>query len=228
MERFRKWLGWTVGVVMALLIGVWLSLAPGDPALYPGEAPGIEVTVINHGWHSGLVLRPIDLIRIADGMPEEAAGRLRWLAAQARGAPWIEVGWGDRAFYQVTPTLGDLDPWLAVRAIAWPTPSVLQVVPGQGQPAAFFRGAEAITLTLSTAGFRRLALTLAETVIPGPAIGPSLYGQGAFYGAAPPYHLFRTCNHWISSLLRAAGVPSSGLPATFSAGLMAELQWRGI
>ena len=40
------------------------------------------------------------------------------------------------------------------------------------------------------------------------------------------YHLFQTCNHWVASLLRAAGVPASGVPGTFSVTLMAELRWR--
>ncbi len=215
-------------------LALWLSLAPGDPALYPARGDGVPVVVLDHGWHSGIALGQPALraaaARISRDRPD-LAERLRWLTTRFAGAEWLEIGWGDAAFYRVTPAIGDIDPWLALRAVLWPTPSVIQVVPGAGPVPAAFPRSGLVELDLSGAGFDRLAAALAGTVPPSgprPPQGPSLYGGGAFYAATPSYHLFRTCNQWVSALLRAAGVPSSGVLSTFSDGLMAELRWRAV
>lgn len=224
------------GLGVTLCVGVvvfWVTLSPGDPSLYPPLGDDrVRVAVLNHGWHTGLVLPTDELngaaVRLAATAPE-AAERLRWLATRWPEETWVEVGWGDAEFYRTTPTLGDLDPWLAFRAVAWPTPSVLQAVPGSGPLAGAFQHSDMVELELSRAGFDRLAVRLAASVPPEGErmpMGPSLYGWGAFFPALPSYHLFRMCNHWTSSLLRAAGVPSSALPSTFSGGLLEELRWR--
>lgn len=234
MRRAANALGHLVVSMLVLLILGWLALSPVDPALYPPSGPErIPVTVIDHGWHTGLALRPDDLngaaVRLASQAPE-AAERLRWLATRY-DEDWIEVGWGDAAFYRTTPEVADVDPWLAFRALAWPTASVLQIVPGSGPVPAAYPHSGLVDLELSMAGFDRMAAALAAAVPPygqRPPLGASLYGWGAFFPAVPSYHLFRTCNVWTSRLLRAAGVPSSGLPSIHSGGLMAELRWRAI
>lgn len=214
-----------------------LTLAPGDPALYP--PPGddaVRIVVIDHGYHTGLVL-PKGALRAAaariGGAAPDLAARLGYLADLYPWAEWTEVGWGDAAFYQATPGIGDIDPVVALRALFLPTPSAVQVVPGWGLPEAAFPHSGHAVLMLSPAGFDRLAIELAVTLAPaGPdgaapaPLGPALYGGGVFLPAEPSYHGLRTCNHWTSSLLRAAGVPSSWFLSTTSAGLMAELDWR--
>jgi len=217
-------------VLVAALVAITIAtLSEGDPSIYPGQGPRIHV--IDHGFHSEIVLRASD-VRFAafELAPEDpaAASRLRWLAGQYPEALWIEVGWGDAAFYQVTPGFWDIDPMLGLRAILWPTASVLQVVPVYAEPEQAFAFSSIQTLDLSDAGFKRLASQLAKSIpdTPKEPLGPSLYGQGAFYPSLLDYHLFRTCNHWVSSLLRAAGVPSSPIPGTFSLALMSELRWR--
>ena len=230
LVRFFRGLG--VAVFLALA-AIWFSLFPGDPALYPAKGDGVTIQVIDHGWHTGIVLRQADIraaaVDIARDDPD-AAFRLRWLTTRVPVSEWIELGWGDAAFYQQTPTIADMDVWLGLVALFWPTDAVLQLVPIDGAPEAEFPSSDQIALTLSPEGFRELALRLADTVPeqPGDLLGPSLYGAGAFYAAELDYHLFRTCNHWVSWLLRGAGVPSSGVPGTMSATLMAELKWRGL
>ncbi len=226
---------WAV-VPVALAATLWLSLAPGDPALYPGGTEARAVWVIDHGWHSGIALRASDLRAAAVAIGREnpdAAHRLRSLAAEWPDAPWLEIGWGDRAVYLETPTLEDLDLGDAAAAILWPTPSVLQVVPLWAPPDHAFARAGRVRLPLTDDGITRLAARLAETLGPGPRtrrprIAPSLYGQGAFFEAAFGYHGLRTCNHWVSGVLRAAGVPSSWIASATSTGLLAELRLRAL
>ncbi len=237
------------GIAKWMLRGIWgltlfflglavATIAPGDSSLYPpgpGADGAVRVVVVDHGYHTGLVL-PQGAVRAAAAeIRTDAPGlaaRLDWLTAIHPRAEWLEIGWGDADFYQGTPGIADIDPAVALRAVFLPTPSAVQVVPGWGLPELAFPHSGTEVLVLSGEGFRRLALRLAETLEPvGPDGGPemlglSLYGSGAFYPAVPPYHALRTCNHWTSSLLRAAGVPSSWFLSTTSHGLMAELRLR--
>ncbi len=226
-RRLALWAG-------ALALAVWLSLAPRDPALFP-EAGGTRVLhVVDHGWHSGVVIAAADLRAAALLIGRERpdlAHRLRRIAAEWPRAQAFEFGWGDAEFYRATPGLGDIRADLALAAVLWPTPSTLQVVPLWGAPEAAFPGSGRLALAVSDAGLAALARRLAETAAPLPEtglapLGPSLYGAGLFLPARPSYHGLRTCNHWVSALLRAAGVPSSWIASFTSAGLLAELRLR--
>ncbi|GMG84738.1 DUF2459 domain-containing protein [Paralimibaculum aggregatum] len=230
----RRWLRRGAALLVLVAAAAWGSLAPRDPAGFPAAGGPVAVRVLDHGWHAGLVMATADLraaaVRLARARPD-LADRLRRLAGAWPRAQALEIGWGDAAFYRATPALGDLQPGLALRAALWPTPSVLQAVPVRLPAEAAFPRTPGITLRLSEAGFARLAARLAETLATGPdgglrPLGPSLYGQGAFLAAVPSYHGLRTCNHWVSGLLRAGGVPSSWAFSATSAGLMAELRWR--
>lgn len=220
---------------LAVLAGlVWLSFAPGDPALYPAAGPGREIAVIDHGYHAGVALRTADLrwaaIGIARRDPAKAA-LLRALAVRWPTAEWVEIGWGDRAFYQATARISDIQLDLALAAVLWPTPSVVQAVPLWQPPAEAFPHSGRHMLTLSDPGFARMAEAIAGAIAPGPnglpaPVGPSLYGAGEFLPSSLSYHGLRTCNQWVAGLLRRAGVPSSWFWSVTSWGLMAELRWR--
>jgi len=235
-DRRRSRWRWLVrlGVLVALL---WLSFAPGDPDLYPPERSiTVPVLVVDHGYHSGLVVRAPDLAGIAAALRAEHPGLARLLMSFVQrwpGAEWLEFGWGDAAFFQATPTVADLDLSLAIPALLWPTESVLQVVPGNGPPEAAFAAADRVALGLSAGGWRALAVRLGEAIAPGPAglpdpVGPSLYGTGLFFRSPISYHAGRTCNQWTSDLLRRAGVPSSWFWSITSTGLLKELRWRAL
>lgn len=105
-----------VGLAGAACLGPVQGLYPPPP----GEAP-ITVHVVRHGWHSGLVIRRDLIPRGAwpehDGFP---------------GARFLEVGWGDRAFYQ-SPDAGIA---LALEASFASGGSVLQVTGLDRPPAA--------------------------------------------------------------------------------------------
>ncbi len=73
----------------------------------------VNLYIVNHGWHAGLIL-PITSVQ-EEQLP---------LVSDFPRARYLEIGWGDAAFYQARePTLS-----LALRAIVKPTPSVLHVV----------------------------------------------------------------------------------------------------
>lgn len=212
-----------------------LGVAREDPALYP-EAPDRArwVAVVDHGWHAGLVVSAADLRAAAVALGREdpeAASTLRQIAARHPSAPFLEIGWGEAAVYQGVRQIDDLSLSVAARALFWPTPSVLHVVPLAAPPARSLPGPAQRALALSDDGFTALAAGLAQTAGTDEGgrlseIGPGLYGGGVFYAARPAYSAVYTCNHWIAGLLRRAGVPASWLLSAWSGGLMAELGWR--
>lgn len=184
-------------------------VAPSSPA--PADR---RLWVVNHGWHTGLVLR-------ADDVPVEA-----WPARAGFGdAGYFEIGWGDRDFYRAT----DPGAWLALKAVAWPSPGVLHVVAVVGTLDVLFGAAEIVEIAVSSPGLARLLARLRSSHALDdqgqPAVlGPGLYGQSRFYASHERFHAFKTCNVWVATMLQTAGVPVSPAQALTAAGLMAQLR----
>lgn len=156
----------------------------------------VNVQVVAHGWHSGIVV------------PATLARDHNWPAwREFPQARYFEVGWGDRSYYQAA------DPgwWMGLRALLWPNPGVLHVVALQEPPQRAFRGAPVVNLQLPHEGAQRLAASIAAShergVDAAPlAFGPALYGQGRFYPSVERFHLLATCNVWVARRLREAGL----------------------
>ncbi len=153
--------------------------------------------VVNHGWHTGLVVRRGD---IPDGLwPEQR---------HAPPGEYLEVGWGEREFYQTRePSLLQ-----ALSAALWPSPSVLHLVGFNGPVVAQFPHSEVIALPADTAAMARLAQYISDAYERDQAggvirMGHGLYGNSRFFAGGENFHLFRTCNVWTARALRLAGCP---------------------
>ncbi len=181
-----------VGLVGAGCLGPVQGLHPPPP----GEAP-VTVDVVRYGWHSGLVIR-------RDRIPGGA-----WPEHERfRAARFLEVGWGDRAFYQ-SPDAGIA---LALEASFASGGSVLHVTGLERPLAEHFAGAQITTVELSAGGAEALARFVSRAYARDPSgapidLGPGLYPGSRFYAATGRYSLFYTCNTWIAEALRAAGCP---------------------
>lgn len=146
----------------------------------PDESdPYKTIYLVSHGWHAGIVLQRTD---IPDGV---------WPApGDFTDAQYLEVGWGDRDFYQTPdPPIG-----LILKAALLPTASVLHVVGFSGSVPAYFRFSEIIRIELSSAGFDHLSRTIAASFARDEAgnatsLGPGLYGDSRFYLSRERYHL---------------------------------------
>jgi uncharacterized protein (TIGR02117 family) len=208
----------------------WATAGPGDPRLFP-PAPGVptvEVAVVDHGYHAGLVVRTEDLAAAgAAGLPALSA-----LAARFSAYPWLEIGWGDGAFYRFAPLLSDVSVGMALAALSGRNAdSVLHAVGLTQGPAESFPGSDVETLRLSPEGFEALARQLGATFAVDStgqpeALGPGLYGPSLFFRANGHYSVLATCNHWVAGLVAAAGLRISPVPSVLSNGLLAELRWR--
>ncbi|MEX2223729.1 MAG: DUF2459 domain-containing protein [Candidatus Rokuibacteriota bacterium] len=190
MKRLALILG--LGSLTAACLGPVRELHPPRP----GEAT-VTVHVVRHGWHSGLVIRRGQIP--ARAWPEHE----RFPAAR-----FLEVGWGDRAFYQ-SPDAG------AARAIAAAFASegsVLHLAGFDRPPAEHFAGAEITPVVLSARGAEALTRFVSRAYARDASgdpidLGPGLYPGSRFYAATGRYSLAYTCNNWIAGALRAGGCP---------------------
>ena len=187
--------------------------------LFPpaAAAPCKTIHVVSHGWHTGVIISRADISTNI------------W-PAQRDFAPFesVEVGWGDDGFYRCDKiTLA-----ITLKALFWPTPSVLQVVGFNGPPEREFPESQVIRVELSPEGFKRLCIfidrayarTAAGRAIP---LGPGLYGTSEFYRANGSYYFPKTCNSWTASALRSAGCPMTPLWSVTAGSVMSQARRFG-
>ena len=184
------------GLALALVLAAaWAVLRPpAAPPPGPGDCEIVAVT--RRALHTEIVI------------PASAFGPQSPLKAIYPEAQSYSIGWGDATAFP-----GGLTVWTSIRALAWPTASVLHLVRLDRAPG---EGGDAVALAVSREGLDRLAREIeaafALDAAGDPAVtGPGrLAGRSVFVRAGPRYHLFRTCNVWTADRLRAAGSLRSG------------------
>jgi uncharacterized protein (TIGR02117 family) len=203
-------------VAWLLALGA-LASACGAPmaSRYPPAGDDVDhpVWVVRHDWHTGLVVRRAAVP--AEVWPE---------GHDFAGAEYLEVGWGERDFYQAPQgTLG-----LGLKAAFWANESVLHVAGFSAPPAVYFGGREVVEIRLSTRGVHALVAFIANAHARTPeggaiALGPGRYGDSRFYLGRERYML-TTCNVWTARALRAAGFPITPLRALTAGSVMSQVQ----
>lgn len=189
-----------LALLCLLLLTGCLARQDSSP-LYPLEPHDIpmRVYVINHGWHTGLVV------------PHSASGATLWPGPQEfPDAVALEVGWGDVDFYQApTATM-----CLALQAAFCSRGSVLYVRGLQAPLADALLAQDAVALDLAPRAFAAL-LHFLDASYARDAQGrvmrlhARMHSQSALYLATGTYSLAYTCNTWTIRALRAAGLPLS-------------------
>ncbi len=187
---------------MQIGFGMIVSLTFAAMLISPLHAATIHV--VNHGWHTGIVIRRGDIP--ANLWPEHR---------QAPPGEFLEVGWGEREFYQ------SRDPglWLALRAALWPSSSVLHLVGFNGPVTERFPYSEIISINVDQDAMARLAQYISDAYERDTdgkikRMGRGLYGDSRFFAANGKFHLFRTCNVWTARALNVAGCKTgSGITA---------------
>jgi uncharacterized protein (TIGR02117 family) len=201
----------------ALLAGL-LLLAAGcagrvaDPS--PPAGAAISVWVVDHGWHTAIVLR------------RDQVARALWPEVdEFPSAVLIEVAWGDREFYMATPATA----WMAVKAALASRGSVLHVAGLDVPPAVAFPGTENVERRVPPEGFEALVRFIAaehERDLGGRALrlGPGLDARSVFYAARSRYSLANTCNTWVARALQEAGLPVSPSGVITPSAVMRQLR----
>ena len=207
----------TLLVIATIVSGCAAPVMQGDPSSMDTAAHPHSIYVVRQPWHTGIVV-------LAADVPANA-----WLARRDfPDAAYLEVGWGDRAYYQAA----DPDVWLGLRALFWPTPGVLHVAAFNGPVERTFGSAEILELRVSARGLARLVEVVRDSheldASGRPiALGPGLYGASRFYASREKFHLFKTCNVWTASVLLEAGIAVSPGLAFSASNLMTQLRPSG-
>ncbi len=203
--------------VFAAFSLAWLAGCAARAPYPPPDAPLVaSIYVVARGWHTEIVMRRAD---VAPGTWPEVA--------DFPAAEYLMVGWGDRDYYPAT----EFNLWYGIKALFWPTPSVLHVVGFNAPPAQRFPYGEVVELRLTRAGLERLSAYIGASYERNGAaraapLLPSPYEPGWFYPSVESFHLFRTCNVWVAAALRAAGLPVRPFLAVTTESVMKQV--RGI
>lgn len=209
MRRARRaavWLGRGVGLLLAALAAYLVAAALGglipgrvaavDAAAQPGET--VEIALLYGPIHVDFVLPATAQTRAALGFAAEAGVPLDHPEVRH-----LLVGWGAREFYTTAGTFADITFGVTLRAVTGDA-SVLRVDAIGAFPPRF----DPPRLRLTEAQYSALLAAIADTATGPPIAGAGFTGSDGFVAAAERFHIFRTCNTWVSRMLRAAGVPT--------------------
>ena len=99
-----------------------------------------------------------------------------------------------------------------MRAVLWPTSTVIHVVPVPNSPRLQFPHSEVLEISVPQAGYEELLAYVAKSFTTTPdqnlvRLGPGLYGDGWFYRAEGTFHAFNTCNTWVAKAIGSTGYP---------------------
>lgn len=168
----------------------------------PGQ--GIEMQLVSNGIHVDFLLPVVSDVR-------DWSRDFPRAGFPGAGGSWghILVGWGDRGFYLETPTWDDLTVSTTVKAVLWPSATVVHVqyVAGRFPDSEMTR-----TVRLTESAYRELCAFIEESFqkdssgafapIPGKSYGPTDH----FFEGTGSYHAFNTCNSWTVRGMKRAGI----------------------
>jgi len=201
-------------VILSVLIFSFESPV-GNPFPPTSTSPGfVKIFVVKHTWHTGIILKT--------GFKYDPFVALE---NTFKGAEYIEVGWGDYDFFRSEKaTVG-----MAVKAMLWPTKSVLHIIPYYRQPSLIFEDTHLVELLLPEEGYRKLLnyITISFSSDQNFRIIPleseNTVG-GQFYLSDEKYHLFKTCNVWTARAIKTGGFPIAPFYALSSKNVMKQIR----
>lgn len=185
------------------------EIYPADPERTDNKT----IYIVNHGLHTGIAV------------PKKDSAPYMHSFDDFKNARYLEIGLGDEIYYQTEPnTL-----WMGIRALFWPTNSVLHVAALQRDPVSYFSNNEVVQLKLSKTGFIRLVEFIDKSFALNEngqtiKLGNGLYGTSRFYRAEGTFHLFNNCNNWSAKAIRSSGFPISTLNVFTARDIMYQLK----
>lgn len=189
-----------------------LLMSPATSAGAGCAAADSGIQVVRHRWHTGIVI-PAESLRPP----------LAFLRKTFPRARYVEFGWGDADFYRNTDNL-----WLMLKALFWPTDTVVHVV-GLDKAPARLPHTDLTAVPVTPAGMMDLQQALADSFARSEQGEPvvveeGLYGDSFFYRARGAFWLGRTCNTWTAQMLAAARKPVRTFAALTAGGVMDQVR----
>jgi len=157
------------------------------------------VYVVSHGWHTGFVI-PAPEIQWVIPELEQRFGEI----------PYIEFGWGEKWFYQAKETTSGL----TLRAIFWPTESVVHSVAVPQKVEEYFSNSEVVKLCLSDGELSALIGFISSSFYRDKSgnlfeLQKGIYGDSQFYSGVGDFYFMNTCNRWTAKGLKSIGMDIS-------------------
>ncbi len=156
-----------------------------------------EIYLIKQYWHTAIVIDKNDII--PEILPE---------VEYFKDFSLLDFGWGDEEFYQYP----DFDSGLAVKALFYATPSTLRVEGIRVSKDTYFNISEIVVRILVTEEqLNKIVNYISSTFLRNNDGSPEILseqglGRIIFFKANGNYHLFNTCNTWLTSCLVSAGI----------------------
>lgn len=171
------------------------------------EALDDDIYIVNHGWHTGVVIPAKHLF-----------SRLPGLNKRFAGTKYLEIGWGDSGFYRAN----EITTGITLRAMFWPTDAVVHVVAMEQKAPLEFALSESAKICIDDVEFASLLQFLINSFARDDndklvSLGEGIYGNSEFYRAVGEYYLVNTCNKWTAKALESAGMdiwPTTKLTAS--------------
>ncbi|MFC2088069.1 DUF2459 domain-containing protein [Calditrichota bacterium] len=153
--------------------------------------------VVGHDWHTGIIIHTADI-------PDSLRPRHHHFP-QTR---YLEIGWGDKDFYQ-NPS-SEIDYYLAIKAALWPTESVLHINGFDKSVEEYYYFSELIRFEISLEQFKNLYLFIFKTFARDSVgneiwIGKGHYNDSQFFLGEDKYYFPKTCNVWTAQAINRAG-----------------------
>lgn len=197
---------------MACILCSGCGTSPSE--FYANGGEQMIIHVVDHGLHTGIVVDS-----------RTAANTISGLAFDLNEIGFIEFGWGDRAFYQAD----SFSLWLALKALFFPTGSVMHVAGLRHDPEHYFRHSDIERISLSKSQVVAMLDFINQSFIRDRQgdldnLGRGLYAYSRFYSAIGSYHIFNNCNTWTMEALAEAGVAVDSPLALTARGVMRRIR----
>ncbi len=180
-----------------------------------------SVYVVNHGWHTGVVMQRNDFICLI-GLD----------SIRIPAGKWLEFGWGDKDFYMSTPSEDDVEWFTTLKAAIWPTSSVVHVVGFNRPVPEYFSYSGLIGLHIADSLRESMAKYISKAFSRREngtldSLGQGLYGNSCFFSGQEKYYFPKTCNVWTAQVLKRGGIDLSPFSCQKSKVLMDRLVPHG-
>jgi hypothetical protein len=199
----------SIGAVLCVMAGLLAGCAGGPPPpVRTGQAGNLVVAIIERDWHTEIGLET-----------REITGPLATLEPSSAGAPYLVVGFGDRAYF--TDHGAGVDKALAA---LFPGASAVQLASFDALPEDETH--VVVRLRLSQEALDRVVdfiwNSLARQDDGTPLRVAEHNARSLFYAGRQPYESFYNCNTWTADALHAGGLPFDSSGVLFASQVMAQ------
>jgi hypothetical protein len=190
-----------------------------QPVASRPSGDGVELWLLSDSYHTSLVL-PLDWIE-AHGFRTPPS---------VRGAPFVNLSWGDRVAYEQERWL---TPGEIFRALCLPSDAVIEIIAVEYDPRWVFPDQRVFRAVVAPEHGPALAAFLNHCLAPATGssgwqvIGNSTWGRGSLILSPHDYQFPRLCNAWTAGALQTCGFQFGPQDRVFAGALVRSCLAQG-